>query len=363
MLIRHLSGRPIIKAANHVIPRSSGDRLDRLVKGRRVTVGVAAKFQWLYPDGTRGPALIAASERMITTGLESNPIEHTLPVRKGSGFGTKTYMLAAGAIQIHSHLLREFQGKYSQEQADALSVWDAAKVYSELFRSYRSKLAEQRFLAPLGLTMASFIENANKLPESKAIETWNNLENFNLDFEALFLGFDGRKTAILEVNAHGVVINHDDIGYGAIGVGGPHAAAHLMLTRFAPYRNYYDALWSAFCAKRRGEAAPGVGDETDMVLVNGGGWVHVPTYLVDEMKARYEAMRGASRERDEGIAKALGDLDAEEIKKGQSHESAQGDAEGTVRDSGESGAEDKASAAEHGTDETQGNNRQPGTPT
>jgi hypothetical protein len=326
-----------------------------------VTVAVAAKFQWFYhPSGKYGPALVAASERMLTTEAGGTLTEHSLPVRKGAGIGRHTYLLAGGAIQVHSQLLRELLEAYSDrldaEEEDKnppnefskqrVSVWELAEKYGELFRSYKRARAEERYLSPLGLTYDNYLSNLNSLPEAKQIELLNDLQRYHVDFEALLLGYDGSNTCILEVNGDGAVTNQDDIGYGAIGIGAAHASAHLTSTGFDPHRQYYDALWSTFCAKKRGEAAPGVGtDVTDMVFVNRYGWRYVDAPVVAHMSKTYDEMRANARERDQGIAGALLEFEKGLNEKGPTDAEQGGQAQRppeTVREPGEASDENKA---------------------
>jgi hypothetical protein len=272
-----------------------------------VTVALAAKFVWDYGEGSTprfGPAIIAASDRMVTTGQT----EHILPIRKGHGFDRRAHMLAGGAIQIHSHLLRlmhaEFEG-YREER----SIWEYATKYAELFRAYRGQLAEQRYLAPLGLTLERFYSGAHSIPEAKVLQIMSDFESMQIEFEALFCGYDTiNNSCILEVDNFGTVINHDDIGFGAIGIGGDAAKAHLMFTGYTHARFYFRALWDVFCAKKRGEAAAGVGTETDFALLTRNGWEILRPEFVREVEKIYDKQRRESEQRSEKTAVNIADI-------------------------------------------------------
>ena len=54
---------------------------------------------------------------------------------------------------------------------------------------------------------------------------------------------------------------------------------------------FHEALYRVFSAKVRGEAAPGVGVETDFVLINPEGAGHLPPAVIPHLRAIYEAKR------------------------------------------------------------------------
>ncbi|MEZ6029745.1 MAG: hypothetical protein R3C46_08335 [Hyphomonadaceae bacterium] len=272
-----------------------------------MTVAIAAKCWWSYQDHSSGWGLVAASERRLTTG----DTHHSLPSMKGMGFGYRTWMLASGAIQAHSHLGRLLLGSFPSlgAEGDETTCWQLAQEYGELFKKYRQDRAESDVLTPLGYTTESFLDKMQNVPEAKAIEIMNRLEDYRLDFEALFLGYDERREpCILEVDSRGKVTNHESLGYGSIGSGSAHANAHMMFTGYKPIGNQFDAIWSVFCAKKRAEAAPGVGPETDLVWVNKNGVGAVDVRIVAKLEAIYARSRTAAEAQAKRAADALGEL-------------------------------------------------------
>jgi hypothetical protein len=84
-----------------------------------------------------------------------------------------------------------------------------------------------------------------------------------------------------------VVTSHDDIGFVSIGNGGVHASAQFMLASYTHVVAYYRALYQTFAAKKRAEVAPGVGDFTDMFLINRNGVTQVPPAVIDVLNEIY----------------------------------------------------------------------------
>lgn len=86
----------------------------------------------------------------------------------------------------------------------------------------------------------------------------------------------------------------DRPGYLAIGSGGMHASISLAMTQHSPLATLSQCLFNVYRAKRSAETAPGVGDATDMVVVNATGPRTLSQAALDELSRLYLASRPSS---------------------------------------------------------------------
>jgi hypothetical protein len=226
-----------------------------------MTVCIAAICRYSY-DGVPGHAIIAASDRMMTRG----DTEYEMPQLKAARLGTRAIVLVAGEITAHTEAIRRTQMALRANPTD--SVEHIASLYGDAFRLFRLRRAEYTFLSPLGLT-------AQKLTDGGAGSLTSELASYmmghNVDAEAIIAGQDELGAHIHHVSPNGFVTCHDDIGFLSIGIGASHADSQFMSFKYSNVWGYVDTVLLAYSAKKRAEAAPGVGPETDMHFVGRDG--------------------------------------------------------------------------------------------
>lgn len=252
-----------------------------------MTVCTASLFYWFYDLDTKdfGPAIIAASDRMLTDiGLD---IEYEASRYKGTTL-TKTHMvLIAGDIRVHSAMLLELAPTLSGN--NDLTTLELAELCAEFFQKYRRKEGERMFLSPLNLDENSFLSRQRTMEPSLVVELANQLQGHKIEAEALVVGCDKKLAHLYRVDASGIVTCHDDIGFVSIGNGGVHASAQFMYESYTHSVPYYPALYQTFVAKKRAEVAPGVGGFTDMFVLNRNGITRVPDALIQALERIYKA--------------------------------------------------------------------------
>lgn len=256
-----------------------------------MTVCTASLFFWFYGENDIGPAIIGASDRMLTD--EGLGIEYESSRFKGSLVNKTNLVLVAGSIVVHSAVLQKLSQHLSGHPD--LKTREIAELFSAELREYKNQQAEKMFLSPLGLTMESFQEKQQLLDASLVGDIRAQLQQFSVDAEAIVAGCQDKEAHIYHVNQDGVVTCHDDIGFLSIGLGGIHASAQFMLEPYSHVRNYYAALYSTFCAKKRAEVAPGVGKHTDMLFINRNGVTEVDRKVIDKLEKIYEQHKRATK--------------------------------------------------------------------
>lgn len=114
-----------------------------------------------------------------------------------------------------------------------------------------------------------------------------------LKVEILLAGVDDDGGRICFVgNPGGSYTEFGQIGFTAIGSGALHAIQSMIGFQHTGGRGLHDTVFSVYVSKRRAEAAPGVGQDTDLAIVTQGGITRLtPETLqgLDEIYREYQA--------------------------------------------------------------------------
>lgn len=233
-----------------------------------MTVCIAAGFLWNYakpggPDEYRRAAIVA-SDRMITAG----DVKYEPNQRKRAEIFEGTLVLVAGDVAYHSAALT---ATYTQT-GDNAAPETIATIYGQAIQNIKRKEAEDLYLAPLGLNTDTFIAQQREMSDSFASTLREQMQNHRSEeVAALVIGGhavrDRRSVRILEINTHGMVSAHDDVGFAAIGSGAWHAKSRLMQSGYVNTLYFPAALGFVFAAAKAAEVAPGVGSHIDMAVV------------------------------------------------------------------------------------------------
>jgi hypothetical protein len=268
-----------------------------------MTVCTASLFYWNYSQeggNDWGPAFVVASDRMLTdTGLE---IEYESSRAKAQIFGQRHIVFVAGDIPLATEALQLAADVFSDAKERTTS--EIANTVGWAFERVRRTWAAKRYLAPLNLTEDIFANQQGE-PSSFVQGLADKMQAAHYEAEAMVLGCDADSVGLFRVDSYGVVTNHFNIGFLSIGVGGIHASAQFMNEPYNHQKNYYNALYSTFVAKKRGEVAPGVGAITDMFMVSKNGITFVPDQLVLRMETLYRSQRVLMRRAAERAAQKI----------------------------------------------------------
>jgi hypothetical protein len=188
-------------------------------------------------------------------------------------------------------------------QSDPISVDGAASLFGEHFDLARRRRAEELALSPFGLTLADYT-NMQGQPAPNFVDEVN---------RAIVGGVDEAGAHVLTVHYLGIVQPRDNVGFATIGIGAELANAEFMSTAYAPTFHWVLSLLLSYWAKRRAEAAPGVGPMTDLVVISDRGVQQYDalSYLPDFLRALYDKRTTANLDARKADAKKLFDLFAE----------------------------------------------------
>jgi hypothetical protein len=226
----------------------------------QVTVCIAA----LCGDG----AVFGIADRMLTSGdIQFEPMSphKLLPLTKS------IVAMAAGDAAFNAQILQdvaqEVQLRIQEAPDEWLIVRDVAEMYVRHRNEEKLKRAEAALLAPLGLTRDSFLAKQQFMERSIVERVTESMITFDVPVtEVIFMGSDPSGLHIYVVNG-GEISCNDSIGFAAIGSGARHAESEFMLGRHSWNSPLPETLLRVYAAKKRAEIAPGVGEESDMVMV------------------------------------------------------------------------------------------------
>jgi hypothetical protein len=230
-----------------------------------VTVCIAALFQWNFakpgdePDF--GKVAVTISDRMFTT----PDFQYEPELAKVGRLSPKTIVLVAGDLSIHSEAIKNVTSKITPLALPE----NIAVIYGREIQAIKRRHAEDIFLAPLGLNTDIFTAQQREMAPQFVDTITNQLQSYRgEDVEALIVGADDRHAQIWYVDARGVAICCNDLGFAAIGVGAWHAKSRLMQVGYRNTLDLNQSLAAVLAAKRSAEVAPGVGKHSDINLVS-----------------------------------------------------------------------------------------------
>lgn len=226
-----------------------------------VTVCVAAMFT---VEG-RGIGIAGASDRMLTVPPDIQYEPRNLS--KIVHLTNSIVIMTAGDAALQAELLQSVtrEAYYRIDTANPkrwLGVKEVAEIYSEYYTAERLRRAEQDVLGPLGLDFTNYAQSPLVVDVAKELYRYQ-----TPSVAAIIAGVDTSGAHIYVVRNSDVSC-HDKVGFAAIGVGQNHAGSHFMFAGHSKYRGFPETLLSTYFAKKRAEAAPGVGKETDMFLIS-----------------------------------------------------------------------------------------------
>jgi hypothetical protein len=226
-----------------------------------VTVAIGAICQW-----EKAAAIICLEDRMVTSG----DVEFEQPQAKIWKQGLYAVALMSGDLAAQNEIA------LNTERAIGNKDWTTeaiAQRYSIELHAYVHRLAVRAYLEPLGMTHQDFLTSQSALSTEFVGTLTRQLQDYYYDSGlkndlggAIIAGSDAEGAHLFKVTYRDVM-RMDRIGFAAIGGGSWHAESHFMFSRYVGGVDFPSALSVAYAAKKRAEVAPGVGTETDIVII------------------------------------------------------------------------------------------------
>ena len=253
------------------------------------------------------PVIMGASDRMLTAGdIEFEPTQS-----KMRAVTTSIVMMIAGdaAVQglLYQRMIQRVRARLEADSSTWFGVEEAALMFSDELLALRNTIAGRNILAPFGLTLDSFVRSQDHIPAAILRALVERIQGNHFDTETIFAGLDGSGGHIFVVDGEGKVSCRDAIGFAAIGLGKWHAESQFMFDRHSPFKPGVDTLMLIYSAKRRAEVAPGVGTDTDPVIIPrlGGMTFHHPGQFAVLEKLHRDLQTGIAKARERANKKLL----------------------------------------------------------
>lgn len=218
------------------------------------------------------PTIVGASDRMITSGdieFEAvGPPDAARPVLKTLKITQQIAMMTAGDAGFQGDAIHHLAQSLGQSQRPL--VRDVASMYLDFVNRGKASAATNSVLSPFGLNVDSFISRQREMNDSFVDQVMSAIWRLELGASAIFAGIDATGAHIYRVTEDGLS-SEDAIAFTAIGYGRRHAESQLMLGNHHRNASISDTLLLTYVAKKRSEIAPGVGEATDMFVIEASG--------------------------------------------------------------------------------------------
>ncbi len=238
----------------------------------------------LCSDRVAGDTVVLASDRMVTW---RNLTEFEHPVPKIYNISPAAWALGAGDALAGAKIIADAAAKVANVPRP---VHEIADVVAQQYHSVRMNAAEAQILLPRGLTLATYYGKHQQLLSQITENLDQSLASFDPEVELIVAGVDSSGGHLFTVsNPGGSAECHDVIGTVAIGSGEIHAVQSMIGFGHAATQPVKDTIFHVFASKRRAELAPGVGRDTDLMVLGPSGAVRLPDKALAKLAELYDS--------------------------------------------------------------------------
>lgn len=230
--------------------------------------------------------IIGAADRKVTAG----DIQFEPPVQKVYTFTSHIVALIAGDSAAQKEIC-----DYTW-QAQGQTVRDVVRIYCQQLGEYNRRQAEQVVLAPLGLTMKTFLQNQHRMLPDFAQRIMLDIRRERAEIETIICGMDDFGAQIFTIDGTGRSSCQNSIGFAAIGDGANHAESQFMFARYTSGWFLSRSMMLTYIAKKRAEVAPGVGLDTDFFFIADRGFTNFVDPILNGLEECYKVL-GDAQER------------------------------------------------------------------
>ncbi len=236
-----------------------------------------------------GNAVIAVSDRMISSG------DMTLTFEPDRG---KAIRIAPKALVLTSGTMHEpdLVDDAKQRCRGKDQLREIAQVLKEQYQEIRRTRIEDEILKPFA-GIGSFNEYHQKqagLHEGLVFDINNRIQNYEVGLTLILAGVDGRGHVIV-VSDPGIWTSWDAVGHAFSGMGNRHVDSVFAWYRYTQAFKLNEALYIAYEAKRRAEAAGGVGKATDAHVIDRDGIYTLKPTAISELEGIYDERENGGR--------------------------------------------------------------------
>lgn len=213
-------------------------------------------------------AIVVASDRMITSSYPPIEFEHT--ASKLFSLTTTCIVMNSGDALKPIEILPKAEININQHK-ETPPVETIVSIVKRCYQADRISRAEELFLKPRTIDSKTFYsQGTNIFPRDMFGFIDDQFTKFQYGLDLLIAGIDQTGAHIYTINNPGISSCYDTLGFNAIGVGQLHAVQTFTAQKYRVDCSLTDAMNAVYAAKRAAETAPGVGHQTDMMVIVGG---------------------------------------------------------------------------------------------
>ncbi|MCX5887903.1 MAG: hypothetical protein NTY36_00445 [Deltaproteobacteria bacterium] len=252
-----------------------------------------------------GATAVAASDRMLQATYPPIEFEHTKP--KIHYLSKYCIALTAGdalkPIEIIPDCILTIENQKKSPQIK--QIVEIVKSWYQLSRLSR---VEEQFLKPRTISIQTFYEKGMRiLPIDIFGYLDKEITSYDYGLQLMVVGGDDSGAHIYALYNPGIANCYDTISFHAIGIGQLYAMEKFVAQKYSSSCELTECLNVVYAAKKAAEAAPGVGKETDISIIDKNQAIMVDDAIIQQLESIYATVTGP---RQEEIQKAKGLLEA-----------------------------------------------------
>jgi 20S proteasome alpha/beta subunit len=232
--------------------------------------------------------IVLAADRMFTFPYPTN-LEFETEEKKIEELSPNCVALISGNSGYAEEILENSRKKIGGNQSPEIN--QVIKTVKEVYAALRMiKIDETIISSALATDYAKFLQKGGTLPAYLQVQgqIYQQLfllsQQYNLGVDIIVAGIDAAGAHISVVHHPGTVISLNKLGYGAIGSGAIHATIYLSSQGQTGGKSLLETLHNIYTAKKVSEVAPGVGQETDIAIVESGRLFRCERPIVEELQ-------------------------------------------------------------------------------
>lgn len=209
-----------------------------------------------------GKMVITVSDRMVSTG--DMTLTYEQPVKKVTYLSEKIIVLTAGTVH-EPDLIRQAKAQ-TQDKDNILQV---AEILKKHFQNIRERHIVDEILRPnAGIqSFDQWRKEQKGLHDSIVIDLYNDITRYKLGLTLMLAGVDTEGHLIL-LGDPGTYRSSDYLSFCCVGMGDRHAQNVFAWYRYSREFTLNEALYITFEAKKKAEMAGGVGQSTDIIIID-----------------------------------------------------------------------------------------------
>ena len=224
--------------------------------------------------------------------LTSGDIQYEPPSHKTFALTKYVVSMMSGDAAFYTEIMDSVLEELRERHDQRVPVAEIARMFVGFRNEALRQRAENAILGPLGLKSESFLQQQQFMDAQLVDKLATELLNFDVPgIDVIIAGVDVRSQIYVMVD--GDLSCNNAIGFASVGSGSRHAESQFMLARHSWTSPLAETLFLTYAAKKRSEVAPGVGRDTDMIMIHPDetGITEINPEIITRLEAVYDDLR------------------------------------------------------------------------